>query len=160
MKNIQVAIMMGSQSDLPTMQEAEKILKEFGVASEMRVLSAHRTPRETAQYAEELKSRGAKIVIAGAGGSAALAGVVAAHTNLPVIGIPIQETALNGMDSLLSTVQMPPGVPVGAVAIGKPGAKNAALLAIRILALADKELDAKLDQYMKAQREKILNTKI
>lgn len=160
MKNTQVAIMMGSQSDLPTMQEAEKILKEFGVGCEMRVLSAHRTPAETAQYAEELKSRGVKIVIAGAGGSAALAGVVAAHTNLPVIGIPIQETALNGMDSLLSTVQMPPGVPVAAVAIGKPGAKNAALLAIRILALSNEDLDNKLAQFMTAQREKILKIKI
>jgi phosphoribosylaminoimidazole carboxylase PurE protein len=160
MKNIQVAIMMGSRSDLPTMQEAEKILKEFGVSSEMRVLSAHRTPRETSQYAEELKGRGVKIVIAGAGGSAALAGVVAAHTNLPVIGVPIKETALDGMDSLLSTVQMPPGVPVAAVAIGKPGAKNAALLAIRILALSDKDLDKKLAGYMKTRREKILKIKI
>ena len=160
MEDVQVAIMMGSASDLPTMQEAAKILKDFGVGHEMRVLSAHRTPRETAEYAEGLISRGVKIVIAGAGGSAALAGVVAAHTNLPVIGIPIQETAVNGMDSLLSTVQMPPGVPVGAVAIGKPGAKNAALLALRILGLSDDSVAAKLDEFSQKQREKILNTKI
>jgi phosphoribosylaminoimidazole carboxylase PurE protein len=160
MTNIQVAMMMGSQSDLPTMQEAANILKEFGVGYEMKVLSAHRTPKETAQYAEELKGRGIKIVIAGAGGSAALAGVVAAHTTLPVIGIPIETTALNGMDSLLSTVQMPPGVPVAAMAIGKPGAKNAGLLAVRILSLSDKILEAKLEKYMKDQAQKVLNTKL
>lgn len=160
MENIQVAIMMGSQSDLPTMQEAADILKEFGVGCEMRVLSAHRTPRETAQYAESLKERGIKIVIAGAGGSAALAGVVAAHTSLPVIGIPIETTALNGIDSLLSTVQMPPGVPVATVAIGKPGAKNAGILALRILSLSDKETEKKLEKYREEQRKKILNTKI
>lgn len=160
MSKIQVAIMMGSQSDLPTMQEAANILKEFGVESELRVLSAHRTPKECAQYAEELKGRGVKIVIAGAGGSAALAGVVAAHTTLPVLGIPIQETALNGLDSLLSTVQMPPGVPVGSLAIGKPGAKNAGLMALRILALNDKDLEKKLETYRDEQKKKILNTKL
>jgi len=155
MKHLQVAIMMGSKSDLPTMDESAKILKEFGVGFEMKVLSAHRTPKETAKYAEGLKERGVKVVICGAGGSAALAGVVAAHTNLPVIGIPI-ESALNGMDSLLSTVQMPPGVPVGAVAIGKPGAKNAALLAIRILALGDKNLAKRLENFKEEQRQRIL----
>ena len=160
MKKIQVAIMMGSQSDLPTMEEASKILKEFGVEYEMRVLSAHRTPRECTQYAEELKSRGVKIVIAGAGGSAALAGVVAAHTTLPVIGIPIETTALNGMDSLLSTVQMPPGVPVASMGIGKPGGKNAGLLALRILSLSDKKIEEQLEQYRKTQADKILNTKL
>ncbi len=160
MKNIQVAIMMGSQSDLPTMQEAGEVLKEFGVGYEMRVLSAHRTPKETAQYAGALKDRGVKIVIAGAGGSAALAGVVAAHTILPVIGIPIETTAFNGMDSLLSTVQMPPGVPVATVAIGKPGAKNAGILALRILSLSDKKIEKKLEQYKEQQRKKILKTKI
>lgn len=152
--------MMGSKSDLPTMQEAEKILKDFGVESEMRVLSAHRTPRETAQYVEGLKDRGVKVVIAGAGGSAALAGVAAAHTSIPVIGIPIQETALNGLDSLLSTVQMPPGVPVAAVGIGIPGAKNAGLLALRILSLSDKAVQSKLEDFIKKQAEKILNTKL
>ncbi len=160
MKKIQVAIMMGSESDLPTMQEAAKILDDFGVTHELRVLSAHRSPKECAQYAEELKGRGAKVIICGAGGSAALAGVVAAHSLLPVIGVPIESTALHGMDSLLSTVQMPPGVPVGAVAIGKSGAKNAALLALRILALSDAEIDRKLEKYRNDQREKVLKTKI
>ncbi len=159
MSKVQVAIMMGSKSDLPTMDEAAKILKEFGVEYEMRVLSAHRTPKETAQYAEELKARGVKVVICGAGGSAALAGVVAAHSPLPVIGIPI-ESILSGMDSLLSTVQMPPGVPVAAVAIGKPGAKNAGLLAVRILSLSDKTLDAKLEKFSDDQRKKILSEEI
>lgn len=159
MKEIKVAIMMGSKSDLPTMEEASKILADFGVAFEMKVLSAHRTPKETAGYAEALKGRGVQVVICGAGGSAALAGVVAAHTMLPVIGIPI-ESALNGMDSLLSTVQMPPGVPVGAVAIGKAGAKNAALLAIRILALSDKGLSRQLDEFAEKQRQKILEEKV
>jgi len=125
----------------------------------MRVLSAHRTPKETAKYAEELQARGVKVVICGAGGSAALAGVVAAHSPLPVIGIPI-ESVLNGIDSLLSTVQMPPGVPVAAVAIGKPGAKNAGLLAIRILAIADKTLAGKLRKFVDEQRKKILAEKI
>ena len=156
MNKIRVAIMMGSQSDLPTMQEAADILKEFGVGYELRVLSAHRTPEECAQYAKELKGRGFGVVIAGAGGSAALAGVVAAHTLLPVIGVPIESTALNGLDSLLSTVQMPPGVPVGSVAIGKPGAKNAGLLALRILALSDQEIEKKLEKYREDQKAKIL----
>ena len=160
MATIQVAIMMGSESDLPTMEETAKILKDFGVGVEMRVLSAHRTPKECAAYAEELKGRGVKVVICGAGGSAALAGVVAAHTSIPVIGIPIETTALSGMDSLLSTVQMPPGVPVAAVAIGKPGAKNAGLLALRILALSDKTLSKKLEKYRNDQREKILKIKV
>ena len=160
MSTIKVAIMMGSDSDLPTMEEAAKVLKEFGVGYEMRVLSAHRTPKECAAYAEELKSRGVKVVICGAGGSAALAGVVAAHTTIPVIGIPIETTALSGMDSLLSTVQMPPGVPVAAVAIGKSGAKNAGLLAVRILSLSDKTLDKKLEKYRNDQRDKILKIKV
>lgn len=159
MKDIKVAIMMGSKSDLPTMEEAAKILKDFNVAYEMKVLSAHRTPKETVTHAEGLKGRGVQVVICGAGGSAALAGVVAAHSQLPVLGIPI-ESALNGMDSLLSTVQMPPGVPVGALAIGKPGAKNAALLAIRILALTDKNLAKQLENFSEAQRKKILQETI
>ncbi len=159
MKNILVAIMMGSKSDLPTMQEAATILKDFGVGYEMKVLSAHRTPKETAEYAEGLKAEGVKVVICGAGGSAALAGVVAAHTLLPVIGIPI-ESVLNGLDSLLSTVQMPPGVPVGAVAIGKPGAKNAALLALRILALSDSKIAKKLEKFREDQRQQILKQTI
>src|SRR3989338_748311 len=146
MNKILVSIMMGSKTDLPTMEEASKVLKEFGVEYEMKVLSAHRTPRETARYAEELKGRGVKVVICGAGGSAALAGVVAAHTLLPVIGVPI-ESVLSGIDSLLSTVQMPPGVPVAGVAIGKQGAKNAALLALRIMALSDKTIDGQLEKF-------------
>ncbi len=160
MEKIEVAIMMGSQSDLATMQEAADIFKEFGVGYEMRVLSAHRTPQETDRYAEALCSRGIKVVIAGAGGSAALAGVVAARTLLPVVGVPVETTALKGMDSLLSTVQMPPGVPVGCVAIGKPGAKNAALLALRILSLSDKTIEKKLKKYQEAQRQKILKIKV
>ena len=156
MKKIQIVLMMGSPSDLSTIQEAADILKEFGVGYEMRVLSAHRTPRETDRYAEGLRSRGIKVVIAGAGGAAALAGVVASHTLLPVVGVPVETTALKGMDSLLSTVQMPPGVPVGCVAIGKPGAKNAALLALRILGLSDKTIEKKLEKYREEQRQKIL----
>ncbi len=159
MSKIQVAIMMGSKSDLPTMDEAAKILKEFGVGYEMRVLSAHRTPKETAEYAEKLIGRGVKVVICGAGGSAALAGVVAAHTLLPVIGIPM-ESVLNGLDSLLSTVQMPPGVPVAGVAIGKSGAKNAGLLALRILALSDKAIADRLEKFREDQRKKILDEKL
>ena len=159
MTEIKVAIMMGSKTDLPTMEEGAQILKDFGVEYEIRVLSAHRTPKETAAYAEDLKKRGVKVVICGAGGSAALAGVVAAHTLLPVIGVPIEST-LSGLDSLLSTVQMPPGVPVGAVAIGKAGARNAALLALRILALSDKQIDKKLEKFSDDQRKKILETKI
>lgn len=157
MKNIQVAVMMGSKSDLPVMEKAADLLKEFGIHYELRVLSAHRTPKETAEYAEALKSRGIKVVICGAGASAALAGVVAAHTNLPVIGVPIAATPLNGMDALLSTVQMPPGVPVAAVAVGEAGAKNAALLALRILALNDAAMESRLEQYKQAQRQKILD---
>lgn len=155
MSDIKVAIMMGSKSDLPTMEETEKILKDFEVGFETKILSAHRTPEETVKYAAGLKERGVKTVICGAGGSAALAGVVAAHTSLPVIGVPI-ESVLNGMDSLLSTVQMPPGIPVGSVAIGKAGAKNAALLAIRILAVEDETLSAKLEAFRLAQKKKVL----
>ncbi len=155
MEKIKVAIMMGSKSDLPTMEEGAKILKDFGVGYEIKVLSAHRTPRETCEYAEKAKSKGIQVIICGAGGAAALAGVVAAHTNLPVIGVPI-ESVLNGLDSLLSTVQMPPGVPVAAVAIGKNGAKNAALLAIRIIALADDSLAKKLDDFSDDQRKRVL----
>ena len=159
MSDVRVAIMMGSKSDLPVMEESANLLKAFGVGYEIRVLSAHRTPRECAQYAEEAKNRGIQVMICGAGGSAALAGVVAAHTSLPVIGVPI-ESVLNGLDSLLSTVQMPPGVPVGSVAIGKPGAKNAALLALRIMALSDEDIAGKLDKFSDEQRDKILNQKV
>ena len=159
MKKIEVAIMMGSSSDLPTMQEAANVLKEFNVGYEIRVLSAHRTPRETVKYAEGLKARGVKVVICGAGGAAALAGVVAAHVTMPVIGVPI-ESVLNGLDSLLSTVQMPPGVPVAAVAIGKAGAKNAGILALRIISVSDKKIEKKLQAYADTQRKKILQQKV
>ncbi len=159
MEKIKVGIMMGSKSDLLVMEEAAKILKEFSVGYEMKVLSAHRTPKECARYAEEAKAKGIQVMICGAGGSAALAGVVAAHTSLPVIGVPI-ESVLKGLDSLLSTVQMPPGVPVGAVGIGQPGAKNAALLALRILALSDQNIDNQLLKFSEEQKDKILKTKI
>jgi len=154
MGKIQVVIMMGSQSDLETMKESAEILKEFRVPFEIRVLSTHRAPDETAEYAKALQGRGIKVVIAGAGGAAALGGIVAAHTSLPVIGVPIETTALKGMDSLLSTVQMPAGVPVATVAIGKGGAKNAGFLALRILGLTDKKILAQLVRYKEKQREK------
>ena len=160
MKSIQVAILMGSQSDLSTMCEAADILKEFSVSFEIKVLSAHRTPDETAKYAKALKSHGVKVVIAGAGGAAALAGVVASMTPIPVIGVPIETQALGGLDSLLSTVQMPPGIPVATVAIGAGGAKNAAFLALRILGLSDKDIQNKLESYRDAQAEKINKIKV
>ena len=160
MSDIKIAIMMGSKSDLAVMEEAAKIIKDFGVDYEMKVLSAHRTPKETAQYAESLRAKGVKVVICGAGASAALSGVVAAHTSLPVIGIPIDATSLDGMDALLSTVQMPPGVPVGAVGIGKMGAKNAALLALRIMGVEDKLIEAALDKFKEDQRQKILSIEL
>lgn len=156
MSNIKIAIIMGSKSDAPVMEAAEKILQEFGVAYECKVLSAHRTPHETAEYAQRLKERGVQTVICGAGMSAALSGVVAAHTTLPVIGVPLNTSDLNGLDALLSTVQMPSGVPVGCVAIGKGGAKNAAFLALRILGVNDSEVERKLVEYRESQRKKIL----
>ncbi|MBF0531585.1 MAG: 5-(carboxyamino)imidazole ribonucleotide mutase [Candidatus Omnitrophica bacterium] len=155
MTNPVVAIMMGSSSDAVVMAKAAEVLRDFGVAAETKVLSAHRTPKETACYAEELAGRGFKVVICGAGMSAALAGVVAAHTSLPVIGVPL-EASLGGIDALLSTVQMPPGVPVAAVAVGPAGAKNAAYLALRILALENKGLVKRLEEFRETQRKKIL----
>jgi len=152
--------MMGSKSDLPVLEESAKVLKDFGIAYEMRVLSAHRSPKETVEFAENLRSRGIQVVICGAGVSAALAGVVAAHTTIPVLGVPIDTPPLNGIDALLSTVQMPPGVPVGALAIGKSGAKNAALLAIRIMSLSNKTLVKKLDAFREDERKKILDIKL
>lgn len=160
MKDPLVAIVMGSDSDWPTVSETAKLLKEFKISFEAKVLSAHRTPQETAQYASKLEGRGVKVAIAAAGGAAALAGVIAAHTALPVIGIPMHTSDLNGMDSLLSTVQMPPGVPVATVAIGKMGAKNAAFLAMRILALNDKTVGSQLNNYKKSQKQKIAKIKL
>jgi 5-(carboxyamino)imidazole ribonucleotide mutase len=142
-----VGIIMGSQSDWDTMRQADEILTRFGVRHECRVVSAHRTPALTAEYASTAAPRGLEVIIAGAGGAAALPGVVAAHTILPVIGVPIQSVALNGLDSLLSMVQMPKGVPVATVAIGSPGAANAGLLAVAILATSRPDLRTKLQAY-------------
>ena len=142
-----VGIIMGSKSDWDTMSQADEILTRFGVPHESRIMSAHRTPLLTAEYASNAEGRGLEVIIAGAGGAAHLAGVVAAHTVLPVIGVPMQSAVLNGLDSLLSTVQMPKGVPVATVAIGVPGAANAALLAVAILATSRPELRASLRAY-------------
>ena len=141
-----VGVIMGSKSDRETMRQAEEMLARFDVAHESRVLSAHRTPALTAEYASTAASRGLEVIIAGAGGAAHLAGAIAAHTVLPVIGVPMV-SALNGLDSLLSTVQMPKGIPVATVAIGPSGAANAGLLAIAILASSRPELRAKLQAY-------------
>lgn len=140
-----IGIIMGSDSDLPAMQLAAEVCREFGVEYEIRVVSAHRTPLDMAEYGMNAKSRGISVIIAGAGGAAHLPGMIASHTILPVIGVPIQSKALNGLDSLLSIVQMPSGVPVATVAIG--GGRNAGLLAISILALSDIELSQKLADY-------------
>lgn len=149
-----VGILMGSESDLETMRAAGMVLDELGVANELRVLSAHRTPEEAATYAREAESRGIGVLIAGAGLAAHLAGALVAQTILPVIGVPLNAGTLGGLDSLLSTVQMPPGLPVATVAIG--GAQNAGLLAAAILALGDKTLQEKLRQRRKTTREKVL----
>ena len=139
-----VSIVMGSDSDLEIMKEAGKSLDDFGIAYEIDVTSAHRSPDRTAEYARNAAGRGIKVIIAGAGGAAHLAGVIAAHTTLPVIGVPIPATSLNGMDSLLATVQMPAGIPVATVAIGKPGATNAGILAAQMIALADADVAKKM----------------
>lgn len=152
MDNPKVAILMGSDSDLPTMKEAAKVLEEFGVAYEITVLSAHRTPDRAHEFSASAKNRGLKVIIAGAGGAAHLAGVIAAFTTLPVIGVPIK-SALDGVDSLLSTMQMPPGIPVATVAID--GAKNAGLLAVQILATSDPDLSGKLENYKKKMAESV-----
>jgi len=148
-KNVLVSVVMGSDSDLPIMTEATKILEDFGIAYELILTSAHRTPLRTTKFASSAAKRGVKVIIVGAGAAAHLAGVIAAQTALPVIGIPINATALNGLDALLSTVQMPGGIPVATMAIGKAGAKNAALFAARILAVENKELSSKLSSYVK-----------
>jgi len=139
-----VSIVMGSDSDLEIMREVGKVLDEFGIDYEIDVTSAHRSPDRTADYARKAAGRGIRVIIAGAGGAAHLAGVIAAHTTLPVIGVPIPSTPLQGMDSLLATVQMPAGIPVAAVAIGKPGATNAGILAAQVLALSDPAVAKKL----------------
>jgi 5-(carboxyamino)imidazole ribonucleotide mutase len=149
MANVFVAILMGSESDLPVMQGAADVLTSLGVLSEMKITSAHRTPAATQEYLADAESRGCAVFIAGAGLAAHLAGAVAAHTLKPVIGVPIDSGPMQGMDSLLSTVQMPAGIPVGTVTIGKTGAKNAGYLAAQILALQDPDLS----QRVKAERE-------
>jgi 5-(carboxyamino)imidazole ribonucleotide mutase len=153
-----VAILMGSKSDWETMKNCCDTLDEFGVPNEARVLSAHRTPQATVDYVTQGEARGVKVFIAAAGGAAHLAGVVAAHTIVPVLGVPMESQSLKGMDSLLSTVQMPAGIPVGTLAIGKAGAINAALLAVSILATGDKVLREKLQAYRASQTDKILKT--
>ncbi len=146
-----VSIVMGSDSDLEIMREAGKVLDEFGIAYEIDVTSAHRSPDRTADYARQAAGRGIRVIIAGAGGAAHLAGVIAAYTILPVIGVPIPSTPLQGVDSLLAIVQMPAGIPVATVAIGKPGATNAGILAAQIIATADAAVAGKLD----AHKEKL-----
>lgn len=149
-----VGIIMGSDSDLPVMEDAAKLLKEFEVPFEITIVSAHRTSDRMAEYAKKAYSNGLKVIIAGAGGSAHLPGMTASYTTLPVIGVPIKTKNLNGLDSLLSIVQMPPGVPVATVAIN--GAKNAALLACEILAVSDKKLQSKLSHYKKSLKNSVL----
>jgi len=144
---VAVSIVMGSDSDLPVMKEAIAILKDFNIPYEVFLTSAHRSPERTTKFAREAADRGIQVIIAGAGAAAHLAGVLASQTTLPVIGIPIDATSLNGLDALLSTAQMPGGIPVATMAIGKAGAKNGALMAIRILALENKAIRQKLDKY-------------
>ncbi len=150
-----VAVIMGSKSDWETMRHCDETLTQFGVEHECRVLSAHRTPHLASQFAAEAESRGLEVIIGAAGGAAHLAGVLAAQTVLPVLGVPMESAALKGLDSLLSTVQMPGGIPVGTLAIGTAGAKNAALLAIAILANSRPELREKLKQFRTAQADKV-----
>lgn len=151
-----VAVIMGSKSDWETMRHAADVLTQFGVPHERRVVSAHRTPQWMCEYATTAVGRGVEVIIAGAGGAAHLPGMIAAQTPLPVLGVPVQSKALSGLDSLLSIVQMPGGVPVGTLAIGEAGAKNAALLAIRILALRSADLRRKLDEFHQQQTAAVL----
>jgi phosphoribosylamine--glycine ligase len=146
---------MGSDSDAPVMQAAVEVLNEFGISNEMTVASAHRSPARVMRLVSEAPGRGVKVFIVGAGAAAHLGGVVAAHTTLPVIGVPIDSSALKGMDALLSTVQMPPGVPVATVSIGKPGATNAGVLAAQILGVGDEAMAKKLQEYKRKLAEKV-----
>ena len=160
---VSVSVVMGSESDLPVMEETVKILKDFGISHEVVLTSAHRSPERTSSFSKKVAERGIRIIIVGAGAAAHLAGVIASKTHLPVIGVPIDATSLRGLDALLSTVQMPGGIPVATMAIGKAGAKNAALMAIRILSLEDAILRKKLQTYCKKmardveKRQKNLN---
>ena len=153
-----VVICMGSQSDWDTMQEAATILEELGIGFESRIISAHRTPRRLSDFASTAAADGVKVIIAGAGGAAHLPGMLAANTRLPVLGVPVESKSLKGMDSLLSIVQMPGGVPVGTLAIGEPGAKNAGLLAAQILAIGDSDIAGRLDSWREAQTLSVAET--
>lgn len=153
-----VGLIMGSRNDWETMQHASTLLTQLGIAHEKRVVSAHRTPRQMFAYAEQAESRGLKVIIAGAGGAAHLPGMVASETNLPVVGVPIQSRALQGLDSLLAIVQMPSGIPVATMAIGPAGAKNAAIFTARILALGDASLKSRLDAWVAAQSAAVLES--
>ena len=159
-KTPSVAVIMGSKSDWETMRAASETLNQFDVAHECHVMSAHRTPALVLEYASAAESRGIEVIIAAAGGAAHLAGVIAAHTTLPVLGVPMKSDALNGLDSLLSTVQMPAGIPVGTLAIGKPGATNAALFAIAILANNRPDLKKRLRAFRAEQEKKIREAKL
>ncbi len=154
--NALVVVMMGSKSDWEVMRQADEVLSKFDIPHECRVLSAHRTPVQTAEYVSSAESRGVEVIIAAAGGAAHLAGVCAAHTLLPVLGVPMESASLKGLDSLLSTAQMPAGIPVGTLAIGPAGARNAALLSVAILANKRPELREKLRAFRKEQSEKVL----
>jgi len=155
-----VAVIMGSASDWDTMRHSVELLEELGVPNEHQILSAHRSPDATADFARKAAGRGLRVIIAGAGGAAHLAGVIAAYTWLPVLGVPIQSKTLQGLDSLLSIVQMPGGVPVGALAIGASGAKNAALLAASVLAVSDEKIRKKLEAFRKKQTEAVLAQRV
>ena len=155
-----VAVVMGSKSDWETMRAAVETLEEFAIPTEARVVSAHRTPELMAQFAREAAPRGIEVIIAGAGGAAHLPGMIAANTRLPVLGVPVESRVLRGVDSLLSIVQMPAGVPVGTLAIGAAGAKNAALLAVAILALHDAKVRTALERFRKKQTREVLETKL
>jgi len=154
-----VGVIMGSDSDLPVVEEALRVLDEFEIPYEVRILSAHRSPGETSAYARQSAERGLKVLIAAAGWAAHLAGVLAAETTLPVIGVPVNSSPLQGLDALLSTVQMPPGIPVATMAIGKGGARNAALFAIQVLALQEPALSGKLVRFKQKMTEDIITKK-
>jgi 5-(carboxyamino)imidazole ribonucleotide mutase len=155
-----VGVIMGSRSDLETMRAAADVLREFGVPHEVRIVSAHRTPEWMSEYARTAEDRGLEVIVAGAGGAAHLPGMVASQTVLPVLGVPVQSKALSGLDSLLSIVQMPGGIPVGTLAIGTAGAKNAGLLAVRILAATRPDLREKLHDFRRKQTEAVLNDSV
>ena len=155
-----IAILMGSDSDVPALKPCGEVLREFGIEFVAKVLSAHRTPDEAVDFVKAARKNGIKVIIAAAGGAAHLAGVAAANTSLPVIGIPVESSSLKGLDSLLSTVQMPAGTPVATVAVGSGGVKNAAFLAARILALSDAKLEKRLQDYKEENKKKILGKKV